>query len=46
MALHDDFFNIVKDVWSLFVKGSHAYQLTRKITCYKQLLKLRIRIVT
>lgn len=23
--LYDDFFNIVKDVWSLFVKGSPAY---------------------
>lgn len=43
--LHDDFFNIVKEVWLLFVKGSSAYQLTKKSICLKVLLRIRIRVV-
>lgn len=38
--LHDEFFIIVKDAWPLFVKGSLAYQLNRKIYYYKPLLQI------
>lgn len=37
--LNNEFFELVKHVWSLFVKYSHAYQLTMKFKCYRVLLK-------
>lgn len=39
MLLHSEFFDFVKDVWSLFVKRSPAYQLTRKIRMLHNAIK-------
>lgn len=35
MAIKQRIFLLVKDVWSLVVQGSHAYQLTSKIQMLK-----------
>lgn len=37
--LHDGLFDLVKDVCSLFLKGSHAYQLARKIYTLQTAIK-------
>lgn len=39
MACQWWFFDLVKEVSSNFIKGSHAYQLTRKIQILKSSIK-------
>lgn len=37
--LNSKFFNTLKDVWSNFIKGSHAYQQSRKNQLLKKAIK-------